>query len=61
MPVTRAGSVEFSAQFALSLALKDVRLALQAAHDDCFAALRCLAHEWQQAMDQSWATRTSPW
>jgi 3-hydroxyisobutyrate dehydrogenase len=43
---------EFSAQFALSLALKDVRLALQAADGDRFAALACLADEWQQAVDQ---------
>src|SRR4029453_1685262 len=35
-----------SAQFALSLAFKDVRLALQAAGDDRFAALACLADEW---------------
>jgi 3-hydroxyisobutyrate dehydrogenase len=41
----------FSAQFALSLALKDVRLALQAADDDRFAALACLADEWQRAAD----------
>ena len=43
---------DFSAQFALSLALKDVHLALQAAGDDRFAALACLADEWQQAVDQ---------
>ncbi len=43
---------EFSAQFALSLALKDVHLALQAAGGDRFAALACLAGEWQQAVDQ---------
>ncbi len=43
---------EFSAQFALSLALKDVYLALQAADDDRFAVLACLAGEWQQAVDQ---------
>jgi 3-hydroxyisobutyrate dehydrogenase len=43
---------EFSAQFALSLALKDVHLALQAARDDGFAVLACLADEWQQAVDQ---------
>jgi 3-hydroxyisobutyrate dehydrogenase len=43
---------EFSAQFALSLALKDVHLALQAATDDRFAALGCLADEWQQVIDQ---------
>jgi 3-hydroxyisobutyrate dehydrogenase len=43
---------DFSAQFALSLALKDVHLALQAAGDGQFAALACLAGEWQQAVDQ---------
>jgi 3-hydroxyisobutyrate dehydrogenase len=43
---------EFSAQFALSLALKDVHLALQAAADDRFAALACLADEWRQVVDQ---------
>jgi 3-hydroxyisobutyrate dehydrogenase len=43
---------EFSAQFPLSLALKDVRLALEAAGDDRFAALACLADEWQQVVDQ---------
>ncbi len=48
----RIAKGEFSAQFALSLALKDVRLALQAADDDRFAALACLADEWQQVVDQ---------
>jgi 3-hydroxyisobutyrate dehydrogenase len=43
---------EFSAQFALSLALKDVRLAVQAAGDGRFATLACLADEWQQAVDR---------
>ncbi len=47
----RIAGGEFSAQFALSLALKDVRLALQAGHDQ-FAALACLAEEWQLAVDQ---------
>jgi 3-hydroxyisobutyrate dehydrogenase len=42
----------FSAQFALSLALKDVHLAAQAAGGGRFAALACLADEWQQAVDQ---------
>jgi len=42
---------DFSAQFALRLALKDVRLALDAAGDDSFAALSCLADEWQHAVD----------
>jgi 3-hydroxyisobutyrate dehydrogenase len=41
---------DFSAQFALSLALKDVRLALEAA--DGFAALGSLADEWQSVVDQ---------
>jgi hypothetical protein len=36
----------------LSLALKDVRLALQAVGDDRLAVLACLANEWQQAADQ---------
>jgi 3-hydroxyisobutyrate dehydrogenase len=43
---------EFSAQFALSLALKDVHLALQASEDSRFAVLTCLADEWQQVVDQ---------
>jgi 3-hydroxyisobutyrate dehydrogenase len=41
---------EFAAQFALSLALKDVRLALEAA-DERLGTLACLADEWQQAVD----------
>jgi 3-hydroxyisobutyrate dehydrogenase len=48
----RIANGEFSAQFALSLALKDVHLALQAAGDSRFAVLACLAEEWQQAVDQ---------
>jgi 3-hydroxyisobutyrate dehydrogenase len=48
----RIAEGEFSAQSALSLALKDVRLALQAAGDGRFAALACVADEWQQAVDQ---------
>jgi 3-hydroxyisobutyrate dehydrogenase len=47
----RIANGEFSPQFALSLALKDLRLALQAAGDDRFAALGCLAEEWQQVVD----------
>jgi 3-hydroxyisobutyrate dehydrogenase len=42
---------EFSAQFALSLALKDVRLALQAAGHGRLAVLERLADEWQQVVD----------
>jgi 3-hydroxyisobutyrate dehydrogenase len=48
----RIAKGDFSAQFALSLALKDVHLAFQAAGDDGFAALAGLAGEWQQAVDQ---------
>jgi len=50
--LARIAKGEVSAQFALSLALKDVRLALQAADGGRFAALACLADEWQQAVDQ---------
>jgi 3-hydroxyisobutyrate dehydrogenase len=48
----RIADDEYSAQFALSLALKDVNLALQAAGDDQFAVLATLADEWQQVVDQ---------
>jgi 3-hydroxyisobutyrate dehydrogenase len=48
----RIAEGNFSAQFSLSLALKDVHLALQAADDDRFSALACLADEWQQGVDQ---------
>jgi 3-hydroxyisobutyrate dehydrogenase len=48
----RIAKDDFSVQFALSLALKDVRLALQAAGDHRFAALASLAEEWQQVVDQ---------
>jgi 3-hydroxyisobutyrate dehydrogenase len=47
----RIAKGEFSAQFALSLALKDVHLALQAGEDDRFAVLGCLADEWQHVVD----------
>ena len=47
----RVANGEFSPQFALSLALKDVHLALQAAGDGGSAVLACLADEWQQAVD----------
>jgi 3-hydroxyisobutyrate dehydrogenase len=48
----RIADGEYSAQFALSLALKDVQLALQAAGDDRLPVLACLADEWQRAVDQ---------
>lgn len=43
---------DFSPQFALSLALKDVHLALEAADDDQLVALGSLAGEWQRVVDQ---------
>src|SRR5580704_3729444 len=46
----RIAKGDFSAQFALSLALKDVRLAQQAAADR-LGTLGRLADEWQQAVD----------
>ena len=49
---TRIVKGDFSAQFALTLALKDVHLALEAAGEDRFAALGCLADEWQRVVDQ---------
>ena len=42
---------DYSAQFALSLALKDVHLALQATGGDRLAVLDSLADEWQRAVD----------
>ncbi len=47
----RIAQGDFSVQFALSLALKDVHLALEAATDDRFRALACLASEWQEVVD----------
>jgi 3-hydroxyisobutyrate dehydrogenase len=46
----RIAEGDFSAQFALSLALKDVRLAQEAA-DGRLGTLACLADEWQQTID----------
>jgi 3-hydroxyisobutyrate dehydrogenase len=43
---------DFSPQFPLSLALKDIHLALEVSDDDRFAALARLADEWQQGVDQ---------
>jgi 3-hydroxyisobutyrate dehydrogenase len=43
---------EFSVQFALSLALKDVHLAIQAGGDGRFVALASLADEWQHVVDR---------
>ena len=46
----RISNGEFSAQFALSLAPKDVCLALKSADDDQFATLAGVADEWQQVV-----------
>jgi 3-hydroxyisobutyrate dehydrogenase len=48
----RIAKGEYSPQFALSLALKDVHLALEAVDDDRLTALASLADEWQQAVDE---------
>ena len=53
----RIAQGDFSVQFALSLALKDVHLALEAAGDDRFQALACLADEWEQVVDQGLGDR----
>ncbi|MCU1457525.1 MAG: hypothetical protein JWL73_1617 [Actinomycetia bacterium] len=45
---------DFSPQFALSLALKDVRLALDAADADRFSALASLADEWERVVQLGW-------
>jgi 3-hydroxyisobutyrate dehydrogenase len=43
---------EFSAEFALALALKDVRLALAEGGSERFAVLAALADEWARIVDQ---------
>lgn len=45
----RVAQGEYSPEFTLSLALKDLRLALQVTNDDQFVALAGLAEEWQRA------------
>jgi 3-hydroxyisobutyrate dehydrogenase len=53
----RVARGDFSVQFALSLALKDVHLALEAAGDDRFRALGCLADEWQEVVEHGLGDR----
>ena len=48
----RIAQGDFSPQFALSLALKDVHLALEAADDGRFQALSGLADEWQEVVER---------
>jgi 3-hydroxyisobutyrate dehydrogenase len=47
----RVATDDFSVQFALRLALKDVHLALEAAGDYRFGVLAALAEEWAQVAD----------
>jgi 3-hydroxyisobutyrate dehydrogenase len=53
----RIAQDDFSAQFALTLALKDVHLALEAADDDRFRTLASLADEWEQVVDHGLGDR----
>jgi 3-hydroxyisobutyrate dehydrogenase len=48
----RVAKGEYSPQFSLSLALKDVHLALEVTNDDQFVALAGLAEEWERALDR---------
>jgi 3-hydroxyisobutyrate dehydrogenase len=48
----RIAGHEYSAQFALALALKDVRLALDAVDPNRFEAFASLAREWERAVDR---------
>jgi 3-hydroxyisobutyrate dehydrogenase len=45
---------DFSPQFALRLALKDVHLALDAVDTERFEALAGLAHEWERVVNDGW-------
>lgn len=53
----RIAQDDYSVQFALSLALKDVHLALEAAGDASFRALASLADEWQQVVEDGLGDR----
>jgi len=46
----RVAKGDYSPEYSLELALKDVRLALQVTNDDQFVALAGLAEEWQRAL-----------
>jgi len=48
----RIGHGEYSAQFALALALKDVHLALESVDASRFEAFAALAREWERAVDE---------
>jgi len=49
---------DFSPQFRLSLALKDVHQALEAVDNGQFTALAGLADEWGAPCHEGWGTRT---
>jgi 3-hydroxyisobutyrate dehydrogenase len=53
----RIAQDDFSVQFALALALKDVHLALAADGDTRFRALAALADEWQEVVDHGLGDR----
>jgi 3-hydroxyisobutyrate dehydrogenase len=53
----RIAQDDFSVQFALALALKDVHLAIQADGDSRFQALAALADEWQEVVDHGLGDR----
>lgn len=53
----RIAADDFSAQFALSLALKDVRLALEAAGRHVLPTLDALSAEWQRAVEEGYGSR----
>lgn len=48
---------EYSPQFALALALKDVHLALEPLDTDRFASFASLAREWERAVDDGLGDR----
>lgn len=48
----RIAKGEYSPQFALALALKDVHLALEVVDPNRFEAFASLAHEWERAVDR---------
>jgi 3-hydroxyisobutyrate dehydrogenase len=50
--ISRLETNDYSPEFPLALALKDVHLALEEADPERFAVLACLAREWEQLVDQ---------
>ena len=54
--ISRIGGNDYSPEFPLGLALKDVHLALEEADPERFAVLAQLAREWEQLVDQGLGT-----